>query len=82
VLPRICRCFSDVREMKRTPRPQCFKNWAKSLAVRTYLIFDLKGRLLLYISDHEAISFEFAQLLSQNLGCHSWHGSPKLAKTE
>jgi hypothetical protein len=68
--------------MKRTPRPQCFKDRTESLAVRTYPILYPTGWFLQYRTLYQAARFEFPQLLPQNLNRHSGHGPSKLAKTE
>jgi len=68
-------------EMKRTPRPQCFKDGAKSLTVGGYLVLHLKSRFRPHASGHEIVTFEFAQLLPQNLDRDSGHSPSKFAKT-
>ena len=72
----------NASQMKRTPGPQCLKDRAEGLAVRSNLILYLKRGLLPHGSGHQTIRFEFAQLLPQNLDRDSRHRPPKFAKAE
>jgi predicted enzyme related to lactoylglutathione lyase len=68
--------------MKRTPRPQRFKDGAESLAVGRYLIRHLKRWFLPHGSGYQPLTFQFAQLLPQNFDRHSGHSPSKSPKPE
>jgi predicted enzyme related to lactoylglutathione lyase len=50
--------------------------------VRRQPISHSKHRSLLYRPCHDAFTFELPQVLPEHLDCYSWHGAPKVAKSE
>jgi predicted enzyme related to lactoylglutathione lyase len=50
--------------------------------VRCQPISHSQHRSLLYRPCHQAFGFELPQMLPEHLDCYSWHGAPKVAKSE
>jgi predicted enzyme related to lactoylglutathione lyase len=50
--------------------------------VRCQPISHSQHRSLLYRPCHQAFGFELPQVLPEHLDCYSWHGAPKVAKSE
>jgi len=50
--------------------------------VRRQPISHSKRGSLLYRPCHDAFTFELPQVLPEHLDCYSWHGAPKVAKSE
>ena|ERR1700691_1452027 len=68
--------------MEHAPSPQRFEHRAESAAVRRQLIAHSERRSRLYRPCHDAFRFELPQVLPEHFDCYTWHGSPKLAKSE